>query len=199
MNRQCGIKRFRRTPLQELQLILICLLQLNAQSQSLSIDETFADEGVYYFEFEEATVVCTDSEIQPDGKILLLGKQIHYLDEIDLNVIVRLTPDGQQDSSFGENGIHYFEQDINSENLSVVSMDIAVDGSIYIAGSANNIYEKTYLGGVIIKMTPNGAIDSSFGTNGWMYPEVTTCQHTTISEIHIFPDYKILIGGTTCY
>lgn len=48
-------------------------------------------------------------------------------------------------------------------------------------------------------MTPNGAIDSSFGTNGWMYPEVTTCQHTTISEIHIFPDYKILIGGTTCY
>lgn len=199
MNRQFGIKRYHRTSLQVLPLILICLLQINALAQSLSIDETFADEGVYYLEFEEATVVCTDSEIQPDGKILLLGKQIHYLDEVELNVIVRLTPDGQQDSSFGENGIHYFEQDINSENLSVVSMDIADDGSIYIAGSANNIYEKTHLGGVIIKMTPNGSIDSSFATNGWLYPEVTTCQHTTISEIHIFPDYKILIGGTTCY
>ncbi len=199
MNMLFGIKRFSRTLLQVLPLILICILQLNTLAQSLSIDETFADEGVYYFEFEEANVVCTDSEIQPDGKILLLGKQIHYLDEIDLNVIVRLTPDGQQDSSFGENGIHYFEQDINSENLNLVAMDVSNDGSIFVTGSADYIYGNLIKGGVIIKMNAEGKIDSTFGTNGWLYPEVTNCNHTTISEIQIFPDYKILIGGTTCY
>jgi len=199
MNRQFGIKRYHRTSLQVLPLILICLLQINALAQSLSIDETFANEGVYYLEFEEPSIICTDSEIQPDGKILLLGKRERYVDEVELNVIVRLTPDGLPDSTFADLGIRYFEQDINSENLNLSAMDISDDGSIFVTGWADYIYGNLIKGGVIIKITPEGNIDSTFGTNGWLYPEVTTCNHTTISEIHIYPDSKILIGGTSCY
>lgn len=109
-------------------------------------------------------------ELQSDGKIILGGSLPSE------NGIVRLHADGTKDTSFdkgsGFNGLVY-------------SLAQQSDGKILVGGTYS-----TYNGLIanrIIRLNPDGTKDTSFTTG--------TGFNTTVSEITVQPDGKILVGG----
>lgn len=81
--------------------------------------------------------------------------------------VIRLNADGSRDARFGNNGV--FTLDINNLSASPRNATVLDDGSIIMSGyqrSAEGVVSP-----VLFKLTPNGTLDTRFGTNG-VYNEV---------------------------
>jgi uncharacterized delta-60 repeat protein len=111
--------------------------------------------------------------IQPDSKIIVGGEFSSY-DEVPINMIARLNPDGALDNTFvvgsGFNGA-----------AKIVCLQ--PDGKILVGGDFS-----TYNGATankLIRLNTDGSIDNTFNTNSDGY----------IRTICLQPDGKILVGG----
>lgn len=138
--------------------------------------------------------------IQPDNKILV-GGQTHLASNPssggEHSFVIRYNPDGTLDSTFGNGGIRII---IIPETLSdaILALALQPDGRI-VAGATTD--DTSYGHFAIIRLLPDGSADSSFGTNGYVLTAVdnvlpdTTNTGSTLSDILIQPDGKIVAGG----
>ena len=117
--------------------------------------------------------------LQPDGKILVIGFFKKYND-VAVPKIVRLNPDGSLDPSF------VVATDIASK-LEVQTIALQPDGKILIAGDFVIPTDKGSVRPRIIRLNPDGSVDSTF-TPG-------SGANDVITSIALQPDGKILIGG----
>jgi uncharacterized delta-60 repeat protein len=117
--------------------------------------------------------------LQPDGKILVTGLFEKYND-VAVPRIVRLNPDGSLDPSF------VVATDIASK-LEVQTIALQPDGKILIAGDFVIPTDKGSVRPRIIRLNPDGSLDSTF-TPG-------SGANDVITSIALQPDGKILIGG----
>ena len=115
--------------------------------------------------------------IQPDGKIVVVGDGTlgHNWDF----AVVRYSPDGSLDSSFGGTGIVITQLDtILYEGASSVA--IQADGKIVVAGTR-----------WIVRYNPNGSLDTSFNGTGIVTPG------TGVKSVAVQSDGKIIAAGSS--
>ncbi|NVB85604.1 MAG: hypothetical protein HOV81_44985 [Kofleriaceae bacterium] len=124
--------------------------------------------------------------IQADGKVLLAGRVAEAGGKF---AIVRLTRDGELDSTFGGTGKVTTYVGFGG---TIHGLAIQPDGKIVAVGSA------TRTGGgyvfIVVRYMPDGSVDSTFGANGTasaMFGLDTDTAYAVVLQ----PDGKIVVGG----
>lgn len=129
----------------------------------------------------------TDMKLQPDGKIVLSG----YTKTKDSTfaLLLRYTPDGAPDKSFGSGGIvkTAFETDILAYCLA-----IQPDGKIIAAGTV--IYSWTVCDIMVLRVNPDGSPDTQFGGKGIALPNIGSDPGRAL-DIAICKDNSLLTAG----
>lgn len=141
-------------------------------------DETFNPYNPFYASYAFNDEV-ENLLIQPDQKIVVVGYFTTY-QGTSRNSIARLNTNGTLDNTFdpgtGANGL-------------ITDIEIQADGKLIISG-----YFTSYNGttvGRIARLNSNGTLDNTFNTG--------TGYATTVSNIGLQPDGKILVTGTTLF
>ena len=87
--------------------------------------------------------------------------------------VVRLNADGSFDTTFDSTGrflLPTLDQDGTTFNTSAASVIAQPSGALLIGGTASELNGSTYpgspSGGLLLSLTPTGALDTSFGTDG---------------------------------
>ena len=107
--------------------------------------------------------------------------------------VARFTPAGVLDTTFGNNGVVFFNSLTGSSDYNGFRA-VAIDatGNIVAPGNASPINAGTF-GNLVARFTPNGALDPTFGGgNGWVKVQGLVGG----DSIAIQPDGAIVTGGT---
>jgi uncharacterized delta-60 repeat protein len=116
---------------------------------------------------------------QPDGKVVL-ASGLHS----DF-IVVRYAADGSLDSTFNPGGATpgVAVTDFSGASEWASAVLVQPDGAIVAAGRSNSTL-------ALARYTPDGSLDSSFGTNGRVTPGVSV---NSVGAIALQPDGKILV------
>jgi uncharacterized delta-60 repeat protein len=135
-----------------------------------------------------------DIVVQPDGKILVAGSAYDSNQGFSI-AVTRFNTDGSLDSGFAGGGVFRFDFGAYSDDKGY-GIVLQPDGKIVVAGQAylgvvNNGADTAF---AVLRLNPNGSLDSSFGTNG----VVTTNFFSSLdyaTEVALQPDGKIIASG----
>jgi uncharacterized delta-60 repeat protein len=135
-----------------------------------SFDTTFANaNGFACYTSDVLTTpffAATDVAIDGSGNIVLVGAANQVSSTADLDMaVLRLTPDGSIDHTFGSNGFAFVSFDLGG-GLADIAEKILIDskGRIVLAGEADDSSGDRDI--VAARFTSNGQLDSSFGLLG---------------------------------
>ncbi|CAM3880532.1 Secretion system C-terminal sorting domain-containing protein [Flavobacterium branchiophilum] len=166
-------------------ILLFTLLPIICYGQQ--INTTFGSNGSVITDYANDYDFFGDLLTLPDGKLLLFGNS-NVATNSNLNgfAVIKYNEDGSYDNSFGIRGkvILNFDSYQNSNPTSAILQN---DGKILVAGNTANNYR-----GAIMRLLPNGEIDTDFGFNGKIVLE-----SKEVSKILLTPDQKIIILGKT--
>ncbi len=174
---------------------LLCFLLLLVSSynyaQSRFLDSTFGNDGKVVTDFGSEEVLNSIA-FQHDGKIVAGGYydliKVISFDEIAC-MLARYKTNGELDSSFGKNGFAYFKPVFAT--LKVIS--IQADDKIVGAGYAYTT-DQGPASIILLRCKKNGALDSSFGTNGIVYfGDLKT--NFIGTSMAVQPDGKFVVAG----
>jgi uncharacterized delta-60 repeat protein len=128
------------------------VMQLDSTGE---LDSSYANNGLYYDTVLPSTpfAVIVSSAVDGSGNLFLSGS----LDNTNVYVL-KLTPLGVVDSTFGLNGIFNY-----TFNGRVKGMKLMANGNILLPGSNSN---SMFGIGCALMILPNGTIDNTFGVNG---------------------------------
>ncbi|HEX4611208.1 MAG TPA: Ig-like domain-containing protein, partial [Urbifossiella sp.] len=118
------------------------------------LDSGFGTGGVVTFDlggFDMPAAIA----LQPDGSVVVAGTA--NLDTSGDFAVVRLTPAGHLDPSFGSGGIAKI--DFGGTNDEAVGVAVQADGTILIGGDSNHAF-------AAVRLTSAGQLDPTFGTGG---------------------------------
>jgi uncharacterized delta-60 repeat protein len=130
--------------------------------------------------------------VQPDGKIVTVGVLSRYL------TVSRYNADGSPDTGFGPagSGTATFTRD-GIDFVEGKDMALQPDGKILVAGrvfagvSGSSAYDA-----MVIRVNPDGVLDTGFGANGWAMVDVGGNQDEA-QGLALGSDGSIVIGGDT--
>ncbi|MBD5655703.1 MAG: hypothetical protein IAI50_11080 [Candidatus Eremiobacteraeota bacterium] len=145
------------------------------------LDAHFGDRGIVSLDMSTATSLA----LQNDGKIIVAGGSASG----NHAELVRLTPDGKFDASFGNGGSVAFDYVADSSNEALV-VAAAPNGKIVAGGfglSPTNDVNLTS----IARFHSDGRIDATFGTNGVVAMDLVG----GVTAIGLQTDDKILVCG----
>ena len=159
-------------------------------------ENSFGSLGESLFMFsDERESQLAGLAIQSDGKILAAGETNStigpYLPEAS---IVRFTPEGVIDISFGNNGLsilHFPNNDGSEIN------DITLQNDNKIIGAVRNfesIYPQSYSYFSVVRMKENGILDSTFANNGIQISELDGYANTKCVALQT--NGQIILGGS---
>jgi len=120
--------------------------------------------------------------IQNDERIVMAAT----CDRGDQIVVVRLLPNGELDNSFDGDGMAFFPPLYRPGGANALA--VQADGLIVVAGSFDGH-------AAVWRLQDNGAIDTTFGTNGAQ----TLAVASEYRSIEIMSDGRIVVAGTTDY
>ncbi len=100
--------------------------------------------------------------VQSDGKLLAAGAA-YFDNRPSVGVVSRFNSDGTPDPTFGQNGVRPYLPP-GAASATLYSLAIQPDGKILAAGE---YYIGSYqLGVVLVRLLPDGTLDSTFGSGG---------------------------------
>lgn len=152
-----------------------------------SLDAGFGADGLFQLPGDtlgsnsEARAVRVDA----DGRIVVAGFRMGAAGSPEL-VVLRLTPDGQPDSTFGADGIY-------------VGPALAQGAGIGLARAAAGGYRiaaTTADGCAVVGLTGSGATDLAFGSAGIAAVESTPGNTVTCAALEQQPDGSLLVAGS---
>ncbi len=148
------------------------------------LDPSFGNGGIVVSSFESQNY-CRNAVLQPDGKIIAVGQSSTGF------CIARYLSDGTLDLTFGNAGFTATASPFGSSSLNAATL--LADGSILAIGSAQVPYS-TNFEVAILKFTPNGVLDTSFGNGGMAFPSLP---YTTVTGIKVIPQSsgEIILAG----
>ena len=167
----------------------LILLRYN---QNGSLDNTFGTDGIVTEQIGYHNH-AGEVKIQSDGKILIGGSYYVNYGSYPKIFVIRYNSDGSHDNSFGIGGysLNPFDDELSSNANSI---DIFSDGKILIGGDSgvnpNDSFE-------VWRLSTNGFRDNSFGNNGTIMTSIPG-QNSSISEVNLESDSKIIVTGGTC-
>ncbi len=149
-----------------------------------------------------------DITTQSDGKILVSATVANAITPTDRDVaVIRLLADGTIDPTFGTAGIATLNlNDAHDNGMMLVGMDgsrsITVDGDDNIFVHANSRALGTAMGGgprtdtdfTVAKLTPDGAVDATFGEGGQFRLDIAQV-NSTPRAIKALADGSLLASG----
>ncbi len=142
------------------------------------VDLTFADQGTWLFNHSGYNDKANAVAIQPDGYILVGG----YVE--DTLAVLRLTPDGQIDSSFADKGM--FKKHVN---YGVADIQLDDQGRILFATKEEGK-------SLIFRLLPDGRLDHTFGSMGiYTHYQIDRDLFAGYSKIALLADGQILCIG----
>jgi uncharacterized delta-60 repeat protein len=150
------------------------------------LDATFGNGGSIIIGTTEANEKALSVNILPDGKIVIGGE--HHIMKYSF-MISQLLPNGDLDTSFGNNGVVLNE--LTSQFIESVAMQ--TDGKFLIT-------EYNGTGGCcsadikLIRFLADGNFDYTFGSNGIVTTNFLN-ENNQANSIAIQDDGKIIIGG----
>jgi uncharacterized delta-60 repeat protein len=154
------------------------------------IDSSFGTNGVAVTKLSPYWDAIYSIALQNDGKIVAGGSTYAQGGNFAL---VRYLSNGTIDSSFGNNGIVVLNND-----PSFYGNAIAIQEGNKIVAAGFSSTPSTSLDFSCIRVTSNGRIDSTFGTNGEIKVDFNQ-QLDYCNSIALQKDGKILLGGYSGY
>ena len=139
--------------------------------------------------------------LTPDGKSIVAGYTNNGTQ--DLLLVARYNPNGTLDSSFGTGGktTTDFSQSIPGGAILLNAQGTAValqtDGKIVVAGTVRPDLPR-FSRTALVRYNTDGSLDSSFGTAGKVFVELTGSRFDTLYQataLQVQPDGKILVAG----
>jgi uncharacterized delta-60 repeat protein len=170
---------------------LIYSLSAFAQNQAGAYDTTFSHDGkIRIADFSQITSYTSEIfalQIQSDGKIVTGGHEDNVFS------LARYLPNGNLDSSFGNNGFVLSALTDSLGNISgtIYSLILQDDGKILVAGRATRPQYSTF---ALARYLNNGDPDVSFGLNGQLVLPVIH-GFTFPKSIKVQSDGKIVVAG----
>jgi uncharacterized delta-60 repeat protein/uncharacterized repeat protein (TIGR01451 family) len=161
-----------------------------------SLDTTFGSGGQVVTPFSHSDDLH-DLVIQSDGRIVAVGWTVKTSNQ-SLNVaVLRYNANGSLDLSFGVGGL--VEIDLFGDLDHASGVVIQPDGRILVCGRANSNPnpepDSDYEDFLLVRLTTNGALDPSFGTNGKVVTDFFS-KGDSAQAIALQPDGRILLGGS---
>ncbi|GJM33780.1 MAG: hypothetical protein DHS20C18_27810 [Saprospiraceae bacterium] len=172
-------------------IVFIFCTTVHTFAQDGALDSSFAENGILLLDLVGGTETANDVVVQPDGKIVIVASA-RFPHNFDIEVI-RLNEDGSLDSTFAVNGQYHYLNEAGSDLG--YSLKMLEDGSFLVSGS-HGTDEPNNTEMILIKLTADGALDTSFGNNG------IVIQHIDDSEdyartIAVNDAGEIFLGGTS--
>jgi len=149
-----------------------------------TLDTTFGGSGIVSFGFENRTdAYARTLALRSTGQIVVAGQSGGVL------AVAQLKPDGALDSAFGGGGKATFASVVDRrQGPSIYSMVIDGSGRAVLAG---NLYQDS----LIVRLTPVGALDSSFAGKGWTTVDYYGGGGDYFNAVAITADGKIIAAG----
>lgn len=154
-----------------------------------TLDTSFGSGGRVVTPVDEtAEDMATAVVIQPDGKLVVVGRTLGT--NLDYQAVVRYNPDGSLDTLFGTGGI--VKTSIAGHRGWATSVAMQSDGKIIVGGgihTAPNPPNAIYFG-AIFRYNSNGTLDTTFDGDGY----VTFADGDTdgVRAVAVQPDGKIV-------
>jgi uncharacterized delta-60 repeat protein len=165
------------------------------------LDTSFGDNGrTLILHFDEIAGAATTERVQsiaiaPDGRIVIGGTS-RRSDSSDAHfAVAQLDADGHLDTAFGNAGVVQ-ELPVPASFLDARSLAFQSDGNLIVGGNTQYSTDSVHM--AAIRLTPQGVVDTAFGSNGFRLiryfldpPNRDSC-----NAIAVQPDDKILLAGT---
>lgn len=130
--------------------------------------------------------------VRPDGKIYILT---YAQTSPASNHLFRLNPDGSRDTTFGVNGVKLMDfSRIGGASLTL-EMELLTDGRIVLAGEIGSSTPSGFPEFCVLRLSPDGHLDKSFGLQGVLRMPFATGQNGFLENLYIQSDGKILLVG----
>ena len=128
-------------------------------------------------------------EMLADGKLVLIAE---FDDDI---LVLRYSANGELDTTFATQG--FSRIDIAGREDEVYDAALTADGHILVAGQTDNPISATAGDPYIIQLTPQGDLDTSFGTNGVSIVSSpgTDIVNNRFNAMSVTQDGKIVAAG----
>jgi uncharacterized delta-60 repeat protein len=154
-----------------------------------SLDTTFSSDGIAINDFgNNSNDYGRAVAIQPDGKILVAGTS--FVSGSNQYALARYSTNGTLDPSFGTGGFVF--TDVGPQTDEAVSVLIQPDGNIVLAG---HIQSGTGFDFALVRYTPTGTLDPSFGSAGKVITTLTGSDEIAAGAV-LQPDGKIIVAGS---
>lgn len=153
-----------------------------------TIDTTFGAGGFVYY---PSSINARSSQIQQDGKILLAGYCAGGTALVAC--LSRYNPQGDIDSTFGINGLQLLE--LGAEYSAFNTILIQSDNKIICGGSAND-GAVSYDDFALVRFTPDGQLDTSFGDTGVVITVISPYSEA-ISDMTLTGNGRILATSSS--
>ncbi len=163
------------------------LLRLNPDG---SLDTDFANNGIFntleiappnYF-------LAYDCHLLPDGKILIVA-DVAWQNRI---ATIRLLPNGQLDSSYGQAGFNILNYNLASP-VAIRSV-LLPNGKLVLSG-VHLVYNPARYQGFAARLMPDGTFDASFGQQGLVAITTGIPEELWFNGVAVQPDGKIVLPG----
>jgi uncharacterized delta-60 repeat protein len=153
-----------------------------------SLDTTFSIDGVQVTDVGGANEYCQSVAIQPDGKIVALGRTGTF-PNFDF-LTIRYNTDGTVDTTFDTDGI--VQTAVGAGDDRGYSIGLQPDGKIVVGGASaiGSDYQFS-----LARYNTDGSLDSSFDSDGLATMGIATYDCYGISLV-IQSDGKIVLGGS---
>ena len=181
------------------------------------LDPSFGTGGnvVTNFPYHDAPTQATSMVIDAQGRAIVAGV-VNDAQGNERVVLARYEPDGALDAGFGDGGVVYTSLLAGGGFEGPEAAPIALDSSDRILVAGDYTWPPVYgpygfdVGRgpdfAVIRLKPDGTLDTSFGTGGEVTIDVGLTDPTTglpvpsedeASGITVQPDGKIVVSGTT--
>jgi len=155
-------------------------------------DTDFGTNGVFTYELDYEADIYS-AVLTSEGKIILVGSTTDY--QTYRLLLIQLNADGTLDNTFGTNGVVTGHISLPTENTEDQAYDVSLDalGNILVCGSSDDL---NYVPRpVVVRFTPSGVLDTTFGTDGVATIPVLTVGSNSFKGIVVQPDGKIVASG----
>lgn len=152
-----------------------------------SLDTTFSDDGLVLTDFSGDTDVGQAIFIQPDGKIIVVGKTWGG-SNYDF-ALARYNLDGSLDTNFGGDGL--VSTDFNDGYDIAYSVILQPDSKIIVAGKSRTTINNDF---ALARYHPDGSLDITFSNDGWVTTNFSSSDEEGYA-VALQSDDKIVVAG----
>jgi uncharacterized delta-60 repeat protein len=156
------------------------------------LDSSFDGDGIVISDFggiESGYSVI----VLGDGRLVLAGSRGTELPNNIRDVaLARYLPDGSLDTSFGSGGLALVDAAPSESAYQLIELP---NGNLFIVGATYAQFAA--LDFLLVRLLPNGSLDTTFGTNGFLITDFSTGADECTAVALAGPDLVLTAGSTT--